>query len=243
MTTTPEQIHTLLPAIMADIGAIEKGKKNREQNYRFRSVDDVLNALHPLLCKHGVSLGLDVTDHKVESRQEAKAGGRGERSVTRATLMLTVRFMAPDGSCRTFSACGEGLDFGGDKATAKATSAAFKYAMLLGLCVPVEAADIDDGDQEGPAAAAEPTPDPVPEPPKEKPVYSESLGALCSDDQKSKIKTLAVELKGDDAKDWLKAVLEKHGKTALADLTVDQAIKLIAKLEQLNTEKQAAALL
>ena len=251
MTTEPQQIHTLLPAIMADIGAIEKGKKNREQNYKFRGVEDVLNRLHPVLRKHGVSLGQTILGHTVESRWEDKAGGRGQRSVTRATVKLRITFFAPDGSWRDCEGCGEGLDFGSDKATAKACSMAYKYAILLGLAIPVEDHTLDDPDQDTPAdetgtkpeAQSTQAPSTKPQAPGS---YSESLGAAITDDQKTRVKRLVLSLNGDDrekAKVWLNGVLAKHGKDSLDDLTVDQALKLIAKLEQMNTEKQAAALL
>jgi len=51
-----------------------------------------------------------------------------------------------DGSSHTVEAFGEALD-PSDKATAKAMSSAYKYAMLQAFCVPV--AQIDDADRSG----------------------------------------------------------------------------------------------
>lgn len=34
-------------AITAEVGALGKNKKNEQQGYSFRGVDDLMNALHP----------------------------------------------------------------------------------------------------------------------------------------------------------------------------------------------------
>lgn len=236
-----KSIYQLMPLVMRDLGAIPKSKKNREQNYKFRSVDDVLNALHPVLCQHGVSLSVKARNLKTETRVEQKAGGRGERAVCRSTLEMDVMFFAPDGSYICHTACGEGLDYGGDKATNKAMSAAFKYAMFLGLAIPVDASAVEDGDSESVEMPAGQVEEPkqldTANPPTAENSTSVNLGALCSVTQVERIKQLTKDA-GKDA-EWLKGVIAKRNKSCLADLTVDDAVKLIARLEQLVTEHQA----
>lgn len=154
---------------------------------------------------------------------------------------MDVQFFAPDGSSICHTACGEGLDFGGDKATNKAMSAAYKYAMFLGLAIPVDASAVEDGDSESVEMPAGQVEEPkqldTANPPTAENSTSVNLGALCSVTQVDRIKQLT-QAAGKDV-EWLKAVIQKRGKAHLADLTVDDAVKLIARLEQLVTEHQA----
>lgn len=238
----PPTIHQIMPLVMRDLGAIPKSNRNREQNYRFRGVDDVLNAVHPILCKHGISLAVRARNLKTETRVEPKAGGRGERTVYRSTLDMDVAMFAPDGSSVVHTTCGEGLDYGGDKATNKAMSAAFKYAICLGLVAPVEAGDIEDSDRDTADSAADEKPqsrvlDTAPRP-GEDARSSIGLGEPCSESQRQRIIHSTQELGKDAA--WLKDLLAKKGKQSLADLTVEQAEGLMAWLEQSKTEQQAA---
>ena len=62
-----------------------------------------------------------------------------------------------DGSQHTIEACGEALD-PGDKATAKALSAAFKSAMLQAFCIPVATEDVDASSHRLKQASREPEP-------------------------------------------------------------------------------------
>ena len=47
-------IYQAISAVMADVEAIKKDKDNRQQGFKFRGIDDVYNAVHPILAKHGV---------------------------------------------------------------------------------------------------------------------------------------------------------------------------------------------
>jgi len=232
------EIYKLLPRVMADVGAIPLGHRNKAQSYQFRSVYDVLNAVHPTLVRHGVSLGTSVENYQTAVEREAKAGNQGERLVYRATLLLNVRLSAPDGSSVTFTAAGEGIDYGGDKATNKAMSAAFKYAMFLGLAIPIAPGDADDSDEGGappvkPASTAPKTPAAP-----SASAYSQPLAAACTEAQKQQIIYRWRQLRYTPEK--LAAVLETLGVKKVSQITVGQADKLINQLVAKETEKQAA---
>ena len=47
-------IYEAIPKVIADVGAVGKDKVNRQQGFKYRSVDDVFNALNPALAKNGV---------------------------------------------------------------------------------------------------------------------------------------------------------------------------------------------
>ncbi len=126
------QIYALIPLIMRDIGAIEKGRKNQQQGYQFRGIDDMYVAIQPSLIKHGVFVCPSVTDQKREDRQ-TKNGG------TLIYTILTVKhtFYAPDGSSVEVVTVGEAMD-SGDKSANKAMSAAMKYALIEVFSIPTE---------------------------------------------------------------------------------------------------------
>ena len=48
------EIIKLLSAVMEDAGAVRKSERNTHQNFNFRGIDAVVNAVSPALRKHGV---------------------------------------------------------------------------------------------------------------------------------------------------------------------------------------------
>ena len=129
-TNSAGLIYTAIPAIMAEIPSIYKDRKNTSQNYSFRGIDDVYNAVNPILAKHRVFMRADVQDVKREERP-SKSGG------IMAFVQVRVRysFVASDGSFVSTDSLGEGMD-SGDKATPKAMSIAQKYAILQMFAIP-----------------------------------------------------------------------------------------------------------
>lgn len=136
------QILRLLNEVSKDIGAIAKAQKNTRQGYVFRGIDDILNGCHDALVKHGVVLAPDFSNHELRIT-ELKG-----KFVCHVTLDLDLVFFAPDGSQHSVRTIGEALDYAGDKATNKAMSIAYKYAMTLGLHLPIEGLDDPDQDEE-----------------------------------------------------------------------------------------------
>lgn len=142
------QIYALIPRIMAEVGAVEKTRRNQQQGYQFRGVDDVMGAFHAPLAKHGVFFVPDVLETEQTERQ-TKAGGL----LIYTRLKVAYTFYAPDGSCVRAVVVGEAMD-SGDKSSNKAMSAALKYALLQIFCVPVE--EQDDADNFSPQPQPQP---------------------------------------------------------------------------------------
>lgn len=139
---TEKGIYAAINAIMDEIGAIGKDKRNTQQNFQYRGIDDVMNALQPALVRHKVFVTPEVLDRHREERS-TKTGTNLIYSV------LTVRytFYAEDGSNVSATVVGEGMD-SGDKASNKAMSVAFKYACFQVFCIPTE--EMKDPDSETP---------------------------------------------------------------------------------------------
>ena len=128
MTVEPLKIFQVLPALVADVQAVGKDHTNTFHKYKYRSVDDLMAALHPLLSKHGVAVIPQYSEYQVH-----QLGGKE----CRVTLKLSLNWVAADGSSLTTTTYGEGID-NGDKATYKAMAGAIKYAILQTLMVPTE---------------------------------------------------------------------------------------------------------
>jgi hypothetical protein len=132
--------HDVYKAIAAIQGELSKegiGKNRTNQtpgaNYKFRGIDDVYNALSPLLAKHGLCILPRMLSRDVVERKSAKGN-----ALFYVTLEAEFDFVAAsDGSKHTVRTFGEAMD-SGDKATNKAMSAAYKYAAFQAFAIPTE---------------------------------------------------------------------------------------------------------
>lgn len=122
---------------LAEVG-ISKGRKNQQQGYAFRGIDDVLQALAPLLSQHGL-----VVVPRVQSCQRDTVVNAKGTTLFYVTVDVEYDLIGvEDGSKHTARILGEAMD-SGDKATNKAMSAAYKYFALQTFCIPVEGVAID----------------------------------------------------------------------------------------------------
>ena len=134
------QIYKSLCAIMKEIGAIGKDRKNVQQNFMFRGIDQVMNTLHPLLVEYGVFIVPEILESHREERQ-TKSGG----NLIYTVHTVKYHFTAMDGSEVCATVIGEGMD-SADKSSNKAMAVAFKYACFQLFCIPTEEMAKDDPD-------------------------------------------------------------------------------------------------
>ena len=156
-------IYAAINAVQTDLNkeGITKNRKNQAQNYNFRGIDDVYNALSPLLAKHGLCILPRILMRTCDERQ-TKNGG----SMFYVTVEAEFDFVcAKDGSKHIVRTFGEAMD-SADKATNKAMSAAYKYAAFQAFAIPTEGDNDADAHTPTPAPrqAATPTPAPAPKP-------------------------------------------------------------------------------
>ena len=110
---------------------IAKNKKNTQQGFMFRGIDDVYNALAPILSEFGLVV-LPRVLKRIETEREAKSGG----ALFNVVVEVEFDFVAAeDGSRHVVKTFGEAMD-SADKATNKAMSAAYKYAAMQAFCIP-----------------------------------------------------------------------------------------------------------
>jgi hypothetical protein len=138
---TVPKIYAAISAVTAELAGtgIAKAHVNLQEQYAYRSIDDVMKRLAPALARHRVCIL-----PRVLARESCERAGPGETLLVSVTLKVAFDFVsARDGSSHTVEAIGEALD-GGDKGTSKAMSAAYKQAVLQAFCIPVEAAEDAD---------------------------------------------------------------------------------------------------
>lgn len=137
-------IYKAISGVMSDIGAVGKDKefKSKYGGYKFRGIDDVMNALHPAMVKNKIFVVPEILEQERSSRQAASG-----TAMVVSICKIKYTFYAEDGSFVEAIVIGEGMDTG-DKATNKAMSIAFKYACFQVFCIPTE--DMDDPDGERP---------------------------------------------------------------------------------------------
>lgn len=126
--------------ILSKIEAIGKDQNNSQQNFKYRGIDDVYNAINPILAEHRVFMTSHIIE-KTRDERQTKSGG----VLAFTCLRMQYTFWAEDGSNVSTEVEGEGMD-SGDKSSNKAMSVAHKYALLQAFCIPTK--DIDDPDAE-----------------------------------------------------------------------------------------------
>jgi hypothetical protein len=142
------KVYAAINAVQADLAkdGITKNRKNTQQGYNFRGIDDVYNALAPLLAQHQLCVLPRILSRHVDERQ-TKQGG----VLFYVTVEAEFDFVsAEDGSKHVVRTFGEAMD-SGDKATNKAMSAAYKYAAFQAFAIPTE------GDNDADAHTHQPT--------------------------------------------------------------------------------------
>lgn len=131
------KVYAAINAVQASLAktGITKDRTNTQgSGYKFRGIDDVYNAIAPLLAENGLCILPRVLARESVERQ-SRSGG----ALFYVTVEAEFDFVAvEDGSKHTVKTFGEAMD-SGDKATNKAMSAAYKYAAFQAFAIPTEA--------------------------------------------------------------------------------------------------------
>lgn len=163
------KVYTAIAKVAAKLAkdGISKARKNEQQGYKFRGIDDVYNALATYLAEEGLCILPNVMGREVVERVNHKG-----TALFYVTVKVQFDFVcAEDGSKHAVVTFGEAMD-SGDKATNKAMSAAYKYAAMQAFCIPTE------GDNDADSTTHEVKAKPVDEAGKQALEACKSLDAL-----------------------------------------------------------------
>jgi len=138
------EIHTAMAAIMAEVQGIAKNRKNKQQGYNFRGIDDIYEEFHPRLAQYGIITVPEALEMTREERP-SKSGG----VLIETIVKMRYHAIAKDGSEVCGVAYGEGMD-SGDKSCNKAMSGAHKYWFVQTFALPT--GENVDSENENPEA-------------------------------------------------------------------------------------------
>lgn len=130
-----KKVYSAINAVQCALSknGISKDRKNQQQGYSFRGIDDVYNALAPLLAEHHLCILPRCIARDCIERVTAKG-----TAIFYVTVEAEFDFVSSeDGSMHTVKTFGEAMD-SADKATNKAMSAAYKYAAFQAFAIPTE---------------------------------------------------------------------------------------------------------
>jgi hypothetical protein len=226
-------VYGAINAVQAELvkEGISKDRRNVQQNFQFRSIDDCFNALSPLLAKHKLCVLPNILSRECVERQT-----RSGTSMFYVVLDVKFDFVsAEDGSKHEVKVFGEASDMG-DKATAKAASMAYKTAVLQAFAIPTEGDNDPDATTSESVITIQPPTPIVPTTIKTDTEIHERLrkvlAAYCGDDENAK-KELLVKITA-----YTKDGAFHAGEDSVDKLNDHLAAYAIRKFEEMNTPKK-----
>jgi ERF superfamily len=145
----PLTVHEAIAEVTRRVEHIGKDRRatGGGANYAFRGIDDVYDALHPILGDVGLVILPGRSVREVWETRATSSGG----TLNVARLLIRYTFVGPDGSKLRAEVWGEAGD-SGDKATQKAHSQSYKTLCLQTFSIPTQASADDDPDATNPPA-------------------------------------------------------------------------------------------
>lgn len=213
-------IYESITKIMEDVPIIKKGQTNKQQGFKFRGIDDVMNALQPLLAKNKVFIVPEILEQIREERTTSKGG-----NLIYSICKIKYKFFAEDGSSIEAITIGEGMD-SGDKATNKAMAIAMKYALFQVFCIPTE--EMKDLDSETPEESKKKNAEN-----QEEKITEEELDMLVSEQQAKVVYAIMLQ-KGLNVEQQLK---KNYGIDNTKDLTRRQYASILNAIRDLPNKK------
>ena len=232
------KIYAAIAGVIADCGIVGKDKVNKQQGFKYRSVDDVFNALHPALAKNKVVIIPTVVDRQCEEVGKTKNG----TAILKVICKVKYDICAEDGSRVTSIIYGEGMDMG-DKATNKAMAIAYKYLCFQVFCIPTEEMSDPDGESleekiETPKKQSEKKQ----EKPKEQPATTEPVNDEAEDAKISQpmLTTIQNEQKRTGVTDKQILAMRDVKAKKIEDMTVLEYKKVMSKFQKTPDLKREA---
>ena len=210
-------IYEAISRCMEEIGAVGKDAVNKQQGFKYRGVDAVMNAINPALVKNHVFIVPEVLEQQRQERTTSKGA-----VLIYSICRIKYTFYAEDGSSIEAVTVGEGMD-SGDKATNKAMAIAFKYACFQVFCIPTE--EMKDPEGETPDA-----------------VNSQFVPATADQIRKLNefIMAYAGMCDGTKESDVMNVLKEKYHFKNTSEISTELADKLIEQVEAWYRKKKEA---
>lgn len=213
-------IYESIAKIMEEVPAVGKEQVNKQQGFKFRGIDDVMNALQPLLAKNKVFIVPEILEQTREERTTTKGG-----NLIYSICKIKYKFYAEDGSSIEAITIGEGMD-SGDKATNKAMAIAMKYVLFQVFCIPTE--EMKDPDADTPDESKKKTTEQ-----QEEKIMQEELDMLVTE-QQAKVVYAIMQQKGLNVEQQLQ---RNYGISNTKGLTRKQYASILTAIKNLPNKK------
>jgi hypothetical protein len=125
-------IYEAIPEAIGKVLAVGKDHRNQTQGWKFRSIDDVYNAVNKAISEAGITICPEYRIITNVTKTTAKGGLQQE-----IVLEAHYKLYGTDGTFIEAVTYGQKLD-SGDKAFNGAMSIAYKYMMFQVFCIPTE---------------------------------------------------------------------------------------------------------
>lgn len=212
-------IYEAISRCMEEIGAVGKDAVNKQQGFKYRGIDAVMNAINPALVKNHVFIVPEVLEQQRQERTTNKGA-----VLIYSICRIKYTFYAEDGSSIEAITVGEGMD-SGDKATNKAMAIAFKYACFQVFCIPTEEMKDPDGE----------IPEPVAPAPQFTPATAEQLHKI-----NEFVDAYAEMCENAKTVDIMNRLKKMYNFSGTSDISTELANKLIEQVETWYKKKKEA---
>jgi len=166
------QIYAALDYLNRETRALAKNQRNKDQKYDFRGIDDLYNAMHPLLAAASVvTIPGEILEIRSEQRVSRNGGPMNWVLVRRQYRILSL----VDGSEVIAEGVGEAVDVG-DKGMNKAQTNAHKYLFFQLFTIPTSEPESDHSQPEASGRYQPQAPrwdDPQPQPQSQAPRWDD----------------------------------------------------------------------
>lgn len=213
-------IYQSMAKIMEEVPAVGKEQTNTIQHFKYRGIDDVMNAIQPLFAKYKVFPVPEILEQKREERIGTKGG-----NLIYSVCKIKYKFFAEDGTFIEAVVIGEGMD-SGDKSSNKAMAAAMKYAICQILCIPTK--DTEDPDSNSPENSI-----PINEDEPNKLEFEKDLDMLVTE-KKARIVQQIMEEKGLDVS---KQLMANYKIQSTKELTNRQYASILNAIKNMPNKK------
>lgn len=126
-------VYKAINAVQVELAKTGITKDRKAQGYNFRGIDDMYNAISPLMGEYGLCIL-----PRVISRESIERQSKSGAAIFYTVVEVEFDFISTeDGSKHVVKTFGEAMDVS-DKSTSKAMSSAYKYAVMQAFAIPTE---------------------------------------------------------------------------------------------------------
>lgn len=209
--TQTSGIYKAMVQVMRSVDAIGKTQSNKQQGWKFRGIDDVMNALHGAMAEYGIFVIPEISGTATITERRSAA----DKALYHCIQNFKYHLVAEDGSEVVITMAGEASD-SGDKVIGKCSAYAMKYALLQAFMIPT--ADMVDPDLQTNEC---------------KPSENKLPPKVVAPNKEHTVSDIVAKLSCTEA-DFLKFMLETHWLNAgqtLADLSQSAINRIVNNME------------